>query len=189
MVIKIRGLPLTLIVGLVASSSAFATATIVIQNGDDPNVGFNDPTPVSPIGGNNGTTLGQQRLNVFQAAAGVWAATLTSGPTITLKPKWAPLTCTANAGTLGSAGSQSLIGNFPNAPFINTWYSIALANALAGSDQNGPTEEITATFNLNVGTSPSFSSFHWYFCLYKKPGTSDANLFTGLLHQFAHGLE
>src|SRR5260370_4068954 len=163
--IQLRVLPLTLIVGLVASSPAFATATIVIQNGDDPNVGFNDPTPVSPIGGNNGTTLGQQGLNVFQAAAGVWAATLTSGPTITIKAKWALLTCTANAGTVGSAGSKSLIGNFPNAPFINTWYSIALANALAGSDKNGPTEEITATFNLNVGTSTCFSSLHWYYGL------------------------
>ena len=29
-------------------------------------VGFNDPTPVAPVGGNPGTTLGQQRFNVYQ---------------------------------------------------------------------------------------------------------------------------
>src|SRR5260370_40053972 len=91
MLIKIRGLLLTLIVGLVASSSGFATATIVIENGDDPNVGFNDPTPVSPIVGNNGTTLGQQRLNVFQAAPSGWADTLMSGPTIPTNAEEAPL--------------------------------------------------------------------------------------------------
>ena len=32
-------------------------ATIVIQNGNAAGVGFNDPTPAAPVGGNAGTTL------------------------------------------------------------------------------------------------------------------------------------
>jgi hypothetical protein len=44
---------LTLIVGLMAAPAAFGAATIVIQNADSPNVGFNDPTPAAPLGGNN----------------------------------------------------------------------------------------------------------------------------------------
>jgi hypothetical protein len=37
-------------------------ATIIATSIDDPGEGFNDPTAASPIGGNTGTTLGQQRL-------------------------------------------------------------------------------------------------------------------------------
>jgi len=40
--------------------------TIVIENGDAAGVGFNDPTVVAPVGGNGGTTLGQQRLLLFR---------------------------------------------------------------------------------------------------------------------------
>ena len=36
-------------------------ATIVVDNLDLPGEGFNDPTPAVPVGGNTGTTLGQQR--------------------------------------------------------------------------------------------------------------------------------
>lgn len=67
-------------------------ATINIINNDGPNEGFNDPTPVLPEGGNPGTTLGQQRLNVFNYAAGIgghfWIALLPSKfePILTLCP-------------------------------------------------------------------------------------------------------
>ena len=87
------------------ASSAFGAATIVIQNGDPPDVGFNDPTPVAPIGGNPGTTLGQQRLNAFQFAAGIRGATLNSNTTIIVRAAWQPLSCTANSAVLGTAGS------------------------------------------------------------------------------------
>ena len=60
------------------SAELQAAATIVIINNDGANEGFNDPTPVAPVGGNTGTTLGQQRLNAFQHAAGIWGARLTS---------------------------------------------------------------------------------------------------------------
>src|SRR3979490_842800 len=101
---KIRALMLTLIVSLIASSSAFGSVTIVIKNNDAAGAGFNDTTAAVPVGGNNGTTVGEQRLIVFQAAANVWGATLTSGPTITIGASWAPLTCTNNTGALGAAG-------------------------------------------------------------------------------------
>src|SRR4029434_7420588 len=99
------------------ASSAFGAATIVIQNNDAAGVGFNDPTPVAPIGGNPGTTLGQQRLNAFQFAANIWGATLTSNVTITVKADWIALSCTPTTATLGSAGAVSISGNFPGAPF------------------------------------------------------------------------
>src|SRR6266576_2254 len=155
---------LTLIVGLMAASTAFGTANIVIQNNDQPGSGFNDPTPVTPVGGNGGTTLGQQRLNAFQFAAGIWGATLTSGPTITIRASWANLSgCTASAGPLGQAGAAATARNFPNAPFIDTLYPIALANALANNDLNGSSPEITAQFNSNLGTTSCLNGLHWYY--------------------------
>src|SRR6266478_8494351 len=109
---KCPALLLTLIVGLLGSSSAFGSVTIVIQNGDSPGVGFNDTTPVAPVGGNSGTTLGQQRLNAFQFAANVWGATLSSGPPIVVQASWVALPCTAGEGTLGSAGATSTQHDF-----------------------------------------------------------------------------
>src|SRR5712691_5984557 len=187
---KVRALLLTLIVGLVASSSAFATATIVIQNNDAAGVGFNDPTMVAPVGNNPGTTVGQQRLNAFQFAADIRGATLVSGPTITIGASWSPFTssCTPTSGTLGSAGTTSLRANFPKAVFLNAWYSIALANALAGSDLNGATAEIQAQFNSNVGTSGCLTNLHWYYGLDNNHGFNGIDLVTVLLHEFAHGL-
>ena len=38
----------TLIVGIIAVPSAFASVTIVIENGDAAGVGFNDTTPATP---------------------------------------------------------------------------------------------------------------------------------------------
>src|SRR6476659_6293301 len=68
--------------GLAMAVSAQAAATIQIINGDPANVGFNDPTPVAPVGGNPGTTLGQQRLNAFQYAASIWGTTLDNNAAI-----------------------------------------------------------------------------------------------------------
>src|SRR5690349_16913236 len=72
-------------------SGAQAAATIYILNGDGPGVGFNDATAVAPVGGNPGTTLGQQRLFEFQAAADKWGATLTSPVPIKVNATWEAL--------------------------------------------------------------------------------------------------
>ena len=85
---KLSTFLLAILVALVFSTTAFASANIVIQNADTPGVGFNDSTPAAPVGGNTGTTLGQQRLNVFQHAANLWGASINSGPTITIRANW-----------------------------------------------------------------------------------------------------
>ena len=185
---KIRIFALTLMVGLFCSASAFGTATIVIKNDDAAGVGFNDPMPVAPIGGNPGTTLGQQRLNAFQFAANIWGATLTSGSVITVRARWMPLECTDLTAVLGSAGATTVHRNFLNAPFANTWYGPALAGALAGTDVNGGTEEIQAQFNLNIGTTGCLTNRTWYYGLDNNHGGQRINLVTVLLHELGHGL-
>ena len=164
------------------SSSAFGAATVVIQNTDAPNVGFNDPTPVAPVGGNTGTTLGQQRLNAVQFAANLWGATLNSTTTITVSAHWEPLEC----GVLAGARSPSIFGGFSGAPFENTWYSGALANALHGSDLSA-NPEIEATFNSSVGTS-TCSSFSPFYLGFDNNHANAADLVTVSLHELAHGL-
>jgi hypothetical protein len=174
-------------VAVSAAAEARAAATIVIQNNDSANAGFNDPTPAAPVGGNTGTTVGQQRLNAFQFAANVWGATIKSDVPITIAASWAPLSCTASAGTLGAAGSFSMFRDFPGAPAAGTWYSAALANAIAGRDLNPNQPEISAQFNSNLGNTGCLDGTHFYLGLDNKHG-DDIDLASVLIHEFAHGL-
>jgi len=184
---RLHSLLLILVVGMIASSPAFGNVTITIQNADTGPTGFNDPTPATPVGGNNGTTIGQQRLNAFQFAASIWGATLNSSQPIVINAGWAAQSCTANSGVLGQAGAEDIFKNFANAPFPNTWYSASLANALSNSDLNGASQEINATFNLNVGTPGCLSSSPWYYGFDANEGNGN-DLVSVLLHEFAHGL-
>ena len=101
----------TLAAALVLAAPAAAT-TITIINVDSPGVGFNDPAPRTPVGGNNGTTLGEQRLNVFRYAADFWAARLDSPVEITVEAKFEAKECTLTTATLGSAGTRYIFSYF-----------------------------------------------------------------------------
>ena len=91
----------------VLAGVAFAAqaATIQITSRDPAGVGFNDPTPVAPVGGNPGTTLGEQRFNVYRHVANIWEAAIQSPVVITVSAGWEALSCTATSATLGSAGA------------------------------------------------------------------------------------
>lgn len=182
-----RALLLALATILFASSSALGSATITVRNDDNTGVGFRDNTPVSPVGGNPGTTLGQQRLNAAQRAADIWGQVLDSNVPIVIGATWSNLPCDTDGATLASAGSHSGIRNSPNA-FPNTWYTLALANAVAGSDRNGSTVEIDAEFNLRLGTSGCLPTRSWYYGLDNNHGTFGVDLVTVALHEFGHGL-
>ena len=175
-------------ISLCAFTAAFGQATITIQNNDTAGVGFNDNTAAAPIGGNSGTTIGQQRLIAFQTAASIWGATLNSAPPIVIRASWAAQSCTANAGTLGSAGNAGNIWRDFSGAVPGFWYGNALANAISGTDRNGASVEINATFNLNLGTPGCLESLHWYYGLDNNHGSTGVDLVTVLLHEFGHGL-
>ncbi len=179
---------LALLALMLSSSPAMSASTIIIQNIDQPGVGFNDPTPVAPVGNNPGTTLGQQRLNAFQFAANIWGAVLDSNTTITIQASWEPLTCTSTTGVLGSAGNLgSIWRDFPGSPFASTWYGSALANALRGNDLDPATPEIRTRFNINLGTPGCLDDSPFYLGLDRNHGTA-ISLVAVLLHEFSHGL-
>lgn len=171
---------------------AQAAATIVIQNMDGAGEGFNDATPTAPVGGNAGTTLGQQRLIAFQSAADQWGATLTSTQTIVIRASFDPLTCTATSAVLGSAGAYNIWRDFPGAAQANTWYPQALANKLtganlsAGDPLNG--QDIQARFNSRLGLFPDcLPGSPFYLGLDNNHGPL-IDLVTVLLHELGHGL-
>jgi hypothetical protein len=171
----------------IAALPAYAAATIVIVNNDAPGAGFNDPTPVSPVGGNAGTTLGEQRLIAFQYAAGLWGAKLNSAVTIRVQANFIPLSCTASSAVLGSAGPTEVWSDSPGVPLSNYWYHFALANALAGTDLDPDNPQIAARFNSDLGKPTCLAGTFWYLGLDTAHGT-DIDLVTVLLHEFAHGL-
>jgi hypothetical protein len=172
-----------------AVTTAHAAATIVIVNQNAPGEGFNDPTPVAPVGGNTGTTLGQQRLIAFQRAADIWGATLTSTVPIRIGASFQPLSCTANSAVLGSAGANEIWSDFPNAPRANTWYPSALASKLAGEDVATPGEpHIIARFNSRLGLFPDCLPGSGFYLGLDRNFGDQVDLVTTLLHEFAHGL-
>jgi hypothetical protein len=171
-----------------AMGAAQAAATIVINNINKPGVGFNDPTPAAPVGGNTGTTLGQQRLIAFTHAANIWGATLTSPVPIVINAQFSPLSCTATGAVLGSAGATQVFADFPGAPKAGTLYSYALANKLYGSeisDQPGP--QISANFNSELGKAGCLTGTSFYFGLDGNEG-NNIDFVATLLHEMGHGL-
>ena len=159
----------------VLSGTAFAgPAEFVIVNINAPGIGFNDPTPATPVGGNTGTTVGEQRLIAFEYAASLWSARLDSNVPIRIRAQFTSLA----AGVLGSAGPVGLSRDFPGAPLPGTWYYSALANKLAGVDLVPTSDDINANFSTN---------FSFYLGLDNNHGSQN-DLVAVLLHEFAHGL-
>jgi hypothetical protein len=178
----------SLVLACGAMGSAQAAATIVIKNLNAPGVGFNDPTPAAPVGGNTGTTLGQQRLIAFTHAANIWGATLTTAVPIVVNAQFVPLACTATGAVLGSAGATQVFADFPGAPKAGTIYSYALANKLYGSEiSDDPTPQINARFNSELGKANCLAGSSFYLGLDANEG-NNIDFVATLLHEMGHGL-
>jgi hypothetical protein len=181
-------------IGRVVAASRMAApaashTTIMINVLDAPGVGFNDPTPATPVGGNTGITVGAQRMIVFQHVANIWAAYLQSTVPISIDASFAPTDCTI----LGSAGPQAAFhdftpsGNSPGPEHGNTWYVEALANKRAGHDLSPATSDISASFNGAIGTASCPGGGAWYYGLDSLGPVGSADLQATILHEFGHG--
>lgn len=176
------------------SVSSVHAVDLQLRNIDPPGVGFNDPTPAAPVGGNAGTTVGEQRLIAYRKALELWGKTLAGDVTVVVRGSFAPLTCNSGGGVLAQAGALQIWANFPNAPLAGHWYGAALANNIAGIDLDGRPltdpagDEIVANFNGNVGQPNCIAGPGWYYGLDSSPPTGAIDFLDTFMHEVAHGL-
>jgi len=126
--------------------------------------------------GNPCTAWSGPAQTAFSYAAALWAAKLQSSVPITVNACWATL----GPGVLGSAGPVTFYSDFSGAPQAGTFYPIALANALAGSDLNGSSAEINASF------STAFPN--WYFGTDGNTPIGQYDFVSVVMHELGHGL-
>jgi uncharacterized repeat protein (TIGR01451 family)/uncharacterized protein (TIGR03382 family) len=185
-----RRLPLFL--AALLAPAAFG-ADIRILNKNDSGQGFNDTTPVTPVGLNFGTTIGQQALIAFQYAATIWGATLRSSIPIVIDSAFvtvqqdARLQCTTSSGIVGFARLASYSKN-DSYPVPGAAYPVALANTFVGKDLTPGDAHIVARFNASLGTPGCLDNQRWYYGLDGKESASQDDLVSVVLHEFGHGL-
>jgi len=185
-------LPLFQDIGWPAGSS---TVTIRVQ--DASGEGFKDATvvPASPANP-GGTTLGGQRLAALQWAVDVWGALLGSEIEINIDAAFDEFDCDPDEGAvLASAGTRYLFSDFPNAPRQGTWYSGALAEALAGenlstTENSRPPNagDVAANFNSRIDEGCLAPSYRFYYGLDGNTPSGQASFAMVALHEIAHGL-
>jgi hypothetical protein len=125
----------------------------------------------------NYTGFSAQAQTAFQFAVDIWASKITSSVPIVVNANWTSL----GFGILGSAGPNNFYSNFSGAPMLNTWYPVAIANKLAGTDLDGSgTEEIDANFSSNFPD--------WYFGTDGNTPVSQYDFASVVLHELGHGL-
>jgi PA domain/Thrombospondin type 3 repeat len=176
---------------LLVPTIAAADVEVIIVNGDAAGVGMNDPTAVAPVGGNPGTTLGQQRFNALQRAADLWGQTLDSEVPIRIRATWAARSCDATSAVLASCGSNGFLRDFGGGIGMleNTWYARALADRLAGADLDPAGDaDMVATFNINIGKDDCLENAHWYYGFDHEEGDSGVDVVGTAMHEFGHGL-
>lgn len=184
--------------GMMAADVAHADATINIVNLDEgTGQGLDDPTPATPIGGNPGTTRGEQAQIVFQFAADLWGSVLDSEVPIHNTVTFQPLACDETGGVLGSSGTNYIFSfndPAPDGAIADTWYHSALTDALLGTDagtENGlPPDEpdIISRFNGELGKPGCMSASGWYFGIDGNAPDNQISLLDVIMHEMSHGL-
>lgn len=173
-----------------AEEAGGQTSEIIIINNDGPDEGLNDPTPVEPVDGNMGTTLGEQRLNVFEAAVRVWEGILVSDVPIEFEAQFDELFCDETSATLGSAGPLTAAADFTGAQLPDTLYVGAQANQQAGFDLDPDSADLSARFNSLLGTGPEcLGGLSFYLGIDGELAPEGTiGLFDTILHEIAHGV-
>lgn len=172
---KLRNSLATAVLVALAGMSTAQAADIIPVVTDPAGFGYNETTPVAPVGGNPGTTRGEQRRIVAQYAAAMWGSVLKSDVPIFVQARFQPLA----AGVLGSAGATSVFRDFPGAPFAGTWYHGALTDSIIGFDASPNSYDIVSQFSTN---------FAFYYGLDGKTPAGLVNFLDVVMHEYAHGL-
>jgi hypothetical protein len=111
----------------------------------------------------------------FNYALEIWESLIVSPVPIRIDAYWSPL----GASTLGSALYTSAYVNFRNAPKLNVFYPVALAEKMIGRNLNGTEPDLFIQFNSNID---------WHYNPASSPGSGKYDLVSVVLHEIAHGL-
>lgn len=111
----------------------------------------------------------------FEYAVSIWESLIVSSVPIVVQAEFANL----GPGILGGASPRAFYRNVANEPIANTWYPVAIANALEGSDINGSTPEIDSAFS---------STFDWYYGTDGNTPINKIDFVSVVLHEIGHGL-
>lgn len=170
----------SLLIGLEPKAAQARAVFEVIEHG----AGFDDETPVEPLGGNEGTTLGEQRHLALEYALELWSRYLDSPVPIEVDVEFSSMGCGEGV-VLGQAGVVDMRSVEPDAPEL--LYPIALANSLAGEDLEPSRPDIRVRLNSAPDDACLSRTGGFYYGLDGQAG--DANDFVDVvIHELAHGL-
>lgn len=129
----------------------------------------------------NCETPPEEAITALDYAAGLWGTWVTSTVPVEVTACWTTnLICSGDA--LACGGPTEYLSNFSGAPLLDTYYPVALANALNGSDLKPGGDDIILHFKADVT---------WSFVTTATHVTTPANnedFVTVALHEIAHGL-
>ena len=114
-------------------------------------------------------------VTTLDYAADIWGTLISSPVSIEVSACW---TSSPICVGIACGDTTNHVRNFPQAPLVDTFYPIALANALAGQDLEPATPDITLQFRAGVD---------WSFATdVPQPGGTD--FVAVALHELCHGL-
>ncbi|RMH19839.1 MAG: peptidase [Acidobacteria bacterium] len=176
------------------------TSTVQIFSFDPPGTGFDDQRDFPGAPGNNATTLGEARTNLFNAVLGAWGGTLESDVDVDVIVLWLPLPCTAGVGAVLAAAGTTFIFNDDTGilPLADVWYHAALAEAFAGADVTGPPAvdqsgnidggDVFVLMNSAIDDECLGPGTGYYYGLDGNPPPNLVDQAPTVLHEIGHGL-
>lgn len=184
------GLFVLIVLLLAVFQPALANVEFEVEYQDTASTGFLATTPVTPVGGNQGTTLGEQRRIALEHALGEFAERLSSSVPIHIQARFQNLGGSSSSAILASAGPEWFNYNFKNAPARNIAYPSALANKLSGmdlSDQSKGIADVNLTINADIDGAALGNSTYYYGLDGRSP-RFDIDFITVITHELIHGL-
>ena len=172
---------------------AQSPAQFIFITNDPAGVGFNDNTAASTLSGqvlgnNPGTTVGELRRNVLEAAGARWSQFLNSQIPILVDVDFEDLGGSSAGGiALAGASASSYVRNFANAPRPGIYYPLALASSLAHADLRPDLSDIDITVNSNAELDGN-SGPSWYYGLDGNTPSNLINFSDVIAHELGHGL-
>jgi len=161
-----------------------------VQYSDPIDFGFDDSTPVDAVPGNPATTLGGQRVAVFERALDIWGSRLDGNARIRIEASFDDLGCDEST-TLGLGGTRALVRNFAGAPFFDINYPLAIATAISGRNFEDFDADIGVRFNFRIDSgacTESLDGFWYGLDARSPPPFRTASFLELVLHELAHGL-